>query len=115
MVKTLHFYGHLPELILKGTKNTTWRVDDDKDIKAGDELSLCRNDNTEFARAIVTSVKVTEFGKLTKSDREGHEEFSSDEEMYRTYSEYYKFEVKPTTRLKVIKFRRTDVQNAANR
>jgi len=50
-------------------------------------------------------VKETTFGKLTKRDKEGHEEFSSDDEMYRTYSRYYKTCVKPETKLKIITFR----------
>jgi len=105
MPKRLHFYGSLPELILKGKKRATWRIDDDKGINVGDELSLCRNDESEFARAKVVSVKETTFGKLDKKDKEGHEEFNSDDEMYRTYSRYYKTCVKPETKLKIITFR----------
>ncbi|MDE1871626.1 MAG: ASCH domain-containing protein [Candidatus Micrarchaeota archaeon] len=105
MAKTLHFYGSLPELILSGTKTSTWRVNDEKDIAPGDGLSLCRNDGTEFAKAEVTSVKETTFKELTDEDKEGHEEFGSEEEMYKTYSEYYKFEVVPETKLKIIRFR----------
>lgn len=31
--KTLNFYDNLPELVLSGEKTTTWRINDDKDIK----------------------------------------------------------------------------------
>ena len=105
ITKTLHFDGRLPELILKGKKTTTWRINDEKNIAVGDRLSLCSNDNVEFASAAVTSVRETSFGKLAKEDREGHEEFSSDEELYRTYSRYYGLKAGPETKLKIIKFR----------
>ncbi|MGD0511235.1 MAG: ASCH domain-containing protein [Candidatus Micrarchaeaceae archaeon] len=111
MRKVLHFYGSLPELVLDGSKTSTWRVNDEKSISEGDELSLCRNDNAEFAKAIVISVKNTTFGKLTDEDKEGHEEFNSDEEMYKTYSGYYKFQVKPETELKIIRFKILGVTN----
>jgi hypothetical protein len=103
-MKKLRFSTELIEKILSGKKTTTWRVDDDKDIRAGDELSLCNAGNVEFATAKVISVKETTFGKLTNEDRKGHETFKSDEEMYRTYSRYYKIRITPDTKLKVIKF-----------
>jgi hypothetical protein len=105
-MKTLKFFDPLPELILKGVKIISWRVNDEKDIKAGDEVQLIRkNDLKEFAKAQITSVKETTFGKLSNEDKKGHEEFTSDEEMYATYSRYYGFPVKPETKLKVIRFK----------
>ncbi len=101
----------MPELILNGTKTTTWRINDEKNISVGDELSFCRNDDTEFAKVIVVSVKMTTFGKLSKEDMAGHEEFNSEEEMYKIYSDYYKFSVKPETELKVIKFKVINAEN----
>ncbi|MEC8220653.1 MAG: hypothetical protein VX028_01160 [Nanoarchaeota archaeon] len=50
------------------------------------------------------SVKETSFEHLSFEDKEGHETFSSDDEVYKTYSRYYSMEVKPETELKVIKF-----------
>ncbi len=67
--------------------------------------SLCYNDGTEFATAKATAVKETTFRDLTAADKEGHENFASDEEMYATYSRYYRVEVTPETNVKVIKFR----------
>jgi hypothetical protein len=70
----------------------------------GDEVSLCR-EHKEFARAIITSIKMTTLGKLKKEDKEGHEKFKSDKEMYRAYSAYYGFDANKGTEVKVIKFR----------
>jgi len=105
-MKRLKFSEPLPKLILDGEKIYTWRINDEKNITVGDKLSLCYNDGREFAKAEVIAVKETTFADLTDEDKEGHEEFSSDEEMYTTYSEYYKMKVTPKTRLKVIKFKK---------
>ncbi len=50
-------------------------------------------------------VRETSFGKLAPEDKKGHEPFSSDREMYETYSRYYKISVTPQTPIKVIRFR----------
>jgi len=104
-MKRLRFSEPLPELILSGQKNTTWRINDDKNISIDDELSLCSNDGREFTRVRVISVKEKTFETLTKEDKEGHEKYSSDEEMYQTYSKYYKMKVTPKTKVKIIKFK----------
>ena len=104
-MKRLKFSDDLIKLLLNGQKDTTWRINDDKNISEGETLSLCRNDEIEFASAKVLWVKETTFGKLSVEDKEGHEKFSSDEELYKTYSRYYNIEVNPETILKVIKFK----------
>lgn len=93
-----------PDLIMKGRKNTTWRINDEKNISTGDILSFCNVDGEEFAKARIISVRETVFEGLKKEDREGQEEFPSDKDMYQTYSKYYKMKVTPRTELKVIKF-----------
>lgn len=105
VLKRLKFSEPLPKLILNGEKNSTWRIDDDKNILVNDPLSLCYNDGREFAKAKVILAKETNFENLTKEDKEGHEKFLSDEEMYKTYSNYYKTEVGPKTKIKIVKFK----------
>lgn len=39
-MKTLKFRSHLADLILKGEKDVTWRLFDDKDLTIGDQLEL---------------------------------------------------------------------------
>ncbi len=104
-MKQLKFSEPLPELILNGQKNSTWRINDEKGIAAGDKLSLCYNNCQEFAKAEATHIKEMILENLTPADKEGHEEFSSDEEMYQIYSKYYKTKVTPKTRVKIIKFK----------
>ena len=104
MIKRSRFSEPLPSLILKGEKNITWRVHDDKDLSVGEELSLCRMDYSEFAKAKIIWIKETTFGALTDEDKDGHENFKSLQELYGTYSKYYSMEITPETPLKVIKF-----------
>lgn len=68
-------------------------------------MFILDNNGNEFAKAVVISVNETIFQKLSKEDKEGHEKFASDREMYRTYSRYYKTEVGPQTKVKVVKFK----------
>ena len=105
-VKKLRFYPSLPQKILNGEKDTTWRIGDEKNIQTGDEIRLLNPEekDREFARAKVLWTKKTTFGRLSEEDREGHESFESEEEMYETYSGYYDTEVGPETEVKVVKF-----------
>lgn len=104
-MKQLKFSEPLPKLILENKKINTWRINDKKGIVKGDKLSLCYNNEEEFAKATAVDVKETTFGNLTEKDKEGHEKFSTDKEMYQTYSGYYKMNVTPETKVKIIKFR----------
>ena len=105
-MKSLKFRKNLSELILKGEKTTTWRIFDDKDIQMDDELVLLVwETKKEFAKAKVIAVREVRFKELTKEDLEGHEKFSSDKEMYETYSEYYNQPVTEDTIVKIIKFK----------
>lgn len=103
-MKILKFSEPLPGLILNGQKNTTWRINDDKEISIGDKISLCYVNGKEFAKAKVILVNEATFENLTEEDKRGHEKFSSIEEMYKTYSRYYNIKVKPETKVKIIKF-----------
>ena len=104
-MKHLKFQEQLVKLILEGKKHSTWRINDEKNIIVGDELSLQHKDGREFAKAQVTWTKETTFGNLTKEDKEGHEQYDSEKEMYAAYSQYYNIQVTPQTRVKIIKFR----------
>jgi hypothetical protein len=104
-MKTLKFRKVLSELILKGEKNTTWRLYDDKDLSTGDIISfLVWETLKEFAKVKLISVNETSFGELTDEDWEGHEKFQSDDEMYKTYSKYYSRKVTKDSPVKIIKF-----------
>jgi len=104
-MKTIKFREKLSRLILNGEKSTTWRLFDDKDISEGDELSLVVwETGEEFTKAKVVFVKENKFKDLTEDDWQGHEKYSSDEEMYKEFSLYYKQTVDENTVVKIIRF-----------
>ncbi len=104
-MKTLKFRESLSKLILQKVKNTTWRLFDDKNLHTGDVVSfLIWETKKEFAKAKLMEVKETTFEQLTDEDWNGHEKFSSDEDMYKTYSKYYNRQVKKDSPVKIIKF-----------
>ena len=106
MNKQLKFFPKLVPLILSGQKTSTWRVFDDKDLKTGDIIDFIDRGNLKtFARARIIDVKKKSFSDLNDTDKTGHEEFSSDEEMYKTYFKYYNQPVGPETKVKIIKFK----------
>lgn len=110
-MKTLKFMPNLVELILDGSKTETWRPFDDKDLKEGDEVEFINKETGErFGTAIITSVVIRTLGTLTDEDWEGHERYSSDEEMYKTYQSYFPDEdVGPDTELKIVGFEFTPI------
>lgn len=104
--KTMKFAPDLVPLVISSEKTSTWRLFDDKDLKEGDIVDFIRRPElTKFATAKLTSVIEKPLGKLTQKDKEGHEKFASDEEMYKTYEGYYNQPVSPETTIKLIRFK----------
>lgn len=102
-MKLVKFRDYLVPLVLSGQKNSTWRLFDDKDLSIGDDVELCEfGKDDSFATARITKVIEKPFGELKDDDKEGHETFSTDYEMYKTYSGYY------NTNVKIIWFKLTD-------
>jgi hypothetical protein len=93
-MKTLKFEPHLAALMLKAEKTATWRLYDDKALAQGDEIScINRETGKEFGTAIVERLSIKPLGQLDDEDWQGHERFTSEEEMYKTYQSYYPNEV----------------------
>ena len=64
-MKTLKFRSVLAEMILRGEKKTTFRLFDDKDIRAGDELELVNWETKQpFGKAVVLEAYDKEFEQL---------------------------------------------------
>ncbi len=104
-MKTLKFSPNLVELICNGTKTTTWRLFDDKNIQQGDDITLIKRPELEpFAEAKVLSVVTKPISNINKEDKAGHVEVGTAEEMYKMYETYYKRPITPDTEIKVIKF-----------
>ncbi|HLZ14508.1 MAG TPA: reverse transcriptase-like protein [Candidatus Saccharimonadales bacterium] len=110
-MKKLKFDHQLAELIRRGLKTTTWRLYDDKDISVNDTVELIdkvepRNPETwtPFGIAQITAVVQKRLGDITPQDYEGHEAYTSSEEMLKTYRTYYGPQVDKNTPVKIIHF-----------
>lgn len=104
-MKNLKFEPHLCEKILSGSKTSTWRLFDDKDLQVGDTLQLINRETLEiFGTATITELHAKKLGALTPEDWVGHEKYSSEEAMYATYRKYYGDRVDENTEVKIISF-----------
>lgn len=105
-MKNLRFKNYLEPLVLSGVKDSTWRLFDDKNLQAGDELLFINSDtDKEFGTALIISTQEKRLGDLEDLDFEGHEKFESEEKMYETYRNYYGERVSPDSIVKIIKFK----------
>ena len=105
MSKTIKFRDYLVELILAGKKNITWRLFDDKDLTAGDEIDLVNwNTGEKFGEAVITDVWTKKMGDIDENDFDGHEKFSNKEDMFNTFRKYYGDSVNINTLVKMIRF-----------
>jgi hypothetical protein len=105
MKKTMKFRDVLADLVLAGEKTSTWRLFDDKDLQAGEEVEFINwNTGEKFAEAVLVSVREKQLGTLEPADFEGHEKFESAQAMYDAYRTYYGREVGPETAVKIIQF-----------
>jgi hypothetical protein len=105
MNKRLRFAQDLVPLIRSGEKVSTWRLWDDKDLTVGDIVNFIEyGTDIHFATGKLTKIIEKPLGKLTEVDKQGHEKFSSDEEMYTTYTNYYGRAANKDTLVKLIWF-----------
>lgn len=105
-MKTLKFKGFKADWILEGTKTSTLRLFDDKDLHVGDELDLIDSDTGEmFAHAIITEIIQKTLGEISDIDLEGHEKWNSQEDMIKTHKLYYGDAVNTLSPAKIIRFK----------
>ena len=105
-MKTLKFKRQLADLVFNGQKTTTWRLFDDKDLKIGDKLDLKYAENDEnFAKAEIIGLVEKKLKDVKKQDFLGHETYSSEEEILKTYQGYYGNKVSFDSIVKIIKFK----------
>ncbi len=105
MSKTLKFVPEMAEMIKQGTNRTTFRLFDDKDLSAGDELIFSTRIGekiTEFGKGIITSAFVKTLKNLTSDDFIGYE---SVESVIDQYKRFYGDKVNEDSEAKIIKFK----------
>ncbi len=81
------------------------RLNDEKDLRAGDVVPLLRKDGSEFARVEITCAREVEFAKLSEADWEGHELSGSRELIAEEFRRFYGSAPSPTTLVKAVRFR----------
>lgn len=108
-LKTLKFKDHLIPAILDGSKVTTWRLFDDKNLQAGDKLTFVSVESGKsFAKADIVKVKQKRLEQIRKSDLEkGREIYSSSEDMIESFRSHYGDVVNLDTTVKIIEFKLT--------
>lgn len=110
-MKQLKFNHELAKLIKNGQKTSTFRVNDDKDIRVGDTLQIIdKVDGDEPATwriigdADVVEVIVKPFGELSKEDYEGHRAYENPADLLAVLRRYYGPHVSATTPIKNVRF-----------
>jgi ribonuclease HI len=110
-MKTLKLDHKLANLVRSGSKTSTWRLYDDKDIKVNDQIELLDkvdpgNPSSWKTIGVARVDVITEkrLGEITKEDFVDHEPFASREQMLDTYRSYYGPQVTFETPVKIIRF-----------
>jgi len=110
-MKSLKFDHQLAQAIAAGTKTSTWRINDEKELSVNDKVVVidkvdAQNKNSWNAIGELTINKVVEqrLGEVDIDGGSGHEAYTSREEMYQFYRQYYGSGVGPETLVKVVWF-----------
>lgn len=106
-MKSLKFRHNLVEKILDGSKTTTWRLFDDKDLQVGDKLQFIDADEgKEFAQVEIVEVREKTFRDINDNDFDaGHERYENPAVMIKWFQDHYGDQVTLETFVKIIKFR----------
>ncbi len=104
-MKALKFKHDFVKEILEGRKTTTWRLFDDKNLTAGDELELVdRDSNDIFAKAVITGIHEKKIKDLTEEELKNHD-YTNTEDMITSHRGYYGDKVNLNTDVKMITFK----------
>ena len=105
-MKKLKFKSFKAQWILDGTKTSTMRLFDDKDLRVGDDLELEDSDTGKiFVHAVITEVIEKKLGEIDDVDLDGHEKWDSHVEMLASLRKYYGDNVNEDTPVKVVRFK----------
>ncbi len=118
-MKTLKLDHELAELVRSGSKKTTWRMYDDKDIHVNDEIELIDKVNPKdtgswrsLGTAKVDIVAEKRLGEITSADMDRYGSFASREGMLKAYRQYYGAQVTLETPVKMIHFTLSEESSA---
>ena len=99
------------KLILSGQKNSTWRINDEKNISVDDEISIIDKVDPKVSSSwqIIGTGRVNQviqkrLDDLQNNDLGPGEEFESKQQMIKTFRNYYGGDVDEQTPVKIISF-----------
>lgn len=111
MNKVLKLNHRAAELVREGKKTSTWRLNDDKDLRVNDRISFIdkvvpgdENSWEEFGDTVITSILEKRFGDLTSNNFEGSENYSTNDEMIKAFQRYYGENIDYNAPVKIIHF-----------
>ncbi len=108
-MKSLKFRSYLVTKILSGEKRSTWRLFDDKDLQAGDQLSFIEHETgQEFSKAKIIKTLERPACALLEEKVIGSEKYENNNEMYADLESLYKQPVGPDALVKIIYFQLVD-------
>lgn len=110
-MKTLKLDHQLAEDVRSGIKTATWRIYDDKNLTVNDEIELIDKVDPQnpsswvhIDDAVIDTIVEKRLGDVVESDFDGHEKFTTQEEMLDMYRKYYGPQVALDTPVKLIHF-----------
>ena len=105
-MKIIKFKDFKCQLILEGTKTSTMRIFDEKDLEVNDELELFNSDTNEvFSKALITEIILKKLGEVDDLDLVGHEKWESREDMLKTLQGFYDDKVDFNNLVKIVRFK----------
>jgi hypothetical protein len=103
-MKTLKFAPDLVQKIISGEKTSTWRLFDDKDLQAGDDLLFINKETGgQFGSAKIKSLVTKTLGSLTEGELVEHS-YQSADDMYLNLRKYYGDEIDENSEVKILTF-----------
>jgi len=109
--KLLKLSHQAAELVRQGKKTSTWRLNDDKDLRVNDRIAFIDKVSSgdesswgEFGDTIITSIVEKRFGDLTAVNFEGSEDYATNDDMIKAFQRYYGEKIDYNAPVKIIHF-----------
>jgi ribonuclease HI len=120
-MKTLKLDHELATLVVSGSKRTTFRLFDDKQLSVGDEVQFIDKVDPDdsgtwkvIGSGIIETVIEKRINTLTPDDYNGHETYKSLDDLVTTFQKYYGPLVTLETPVKIIQFSFNELIDNAN-
>jgi ribonuclease HI len=110
-MKTIKLDHHLAEQVRVGTKTSTWRMFDDKNLSVNDEIAIIDKVDPqapesweEVGNAVIDTIVEKRLKDVTDSDTVGHQSYETKEHMLKDFQQHYGPQVTLNTPVKMIHF-----------